>query len=131
MRPSKYTPEIAEEICNLIADGVSLRKICQADLMPDRGTVMRWENDNLEFRHQIARAREIRGENDADYLEEINQMVIDKTIGASEAAVISNNKKWSAGKLNKKYNDKLQIGGADDLPAIKTDSTINLNVNLR
>ncbi len=40
-RPSDFTQEIADTICERIADGASLRKICEEDdALPDRGTVL-------------------------------------------------------------------------------------------
>lgn len=57
-RPSDYTPEIAAEICSQLAEGMSLRKICLADAMPDKATVFRWLGTNTVFRDQYAKARE-------------------------------------------------------------------------
>ncbi|TIP12333.1 MAG: terminase small subunit protein, partial [Mesorhizobium sp.] len=35
-RPTSFTQEIADRICEQLADGKSLRSICLADDMPDR-----------------------------------------------------------------------------------------------
>jgi hypothetical protein len=58
-RPTDYTPELGDQICELLADGMSLRAICQADDMPHRATVFRWlaRAGLEEFRDQYARAR--------------------------------------------------------------------------
>lgn len=61
-RPSDYTEELAQTICDQIMQGNSLRKICEADGMPDRGTVLRWVAKNNEFRNQYAQAMNIRAE---------------------------------------------------------------------
>jgi hypothetical protein len=37
-RPSDYTQEIADLICERIADGESLRAICAGDDMPNKST---------------------------------------------------------------------------------------------
>ncbi len=125
-RPSDFTQELADSICDKIADGVSVRKICEDDDMPDRNTIMRWENNNPEFYRQITRARAMRAENEADSLEEINQMVMSGKLKADAASVISGNRKWAASKLApKRYGEKLQVGGDDDLPAIKTEDVTN------
>lgn len=41
-RPSDYLPEVAEDICSLIANGESLRSVCKRPGMPSRPTVFRW-----------------------------------------------------------------------------------------
>jgi hypothetical protein len=36
-------------------------------------------------------------------------------------------RKWMAGKMRpKKYGDKIQVGGADDLPPVRTTSTLDV-----
>lgn len=57
-RPSSYTSDIAESICARLADGESLRQICQTEGMPGYATVRRWERENDEFRALSTRARE-------------------------------------------------------------------------
>ena len=57
-RPSIYTEELADEICERISQGESLVKICQRDDMPGYTTVSRWRADNERFRLRFARARE-------------------------------------------------------------------------
>jgi hypothetical protein len=63
-RPSLYTPELADEICYRLAEGKSLRSICEADDMPHWRTVMKWlffdKHDG--FIQQYARAREAQAE---------------------------------------------------------------------
>jgi terminase small subunit-like protein len=57
-RPSSYTPEQVEAICALIAQGKSLRSICERADMPSKSMVMRWLAEHEEFRDQYARAHE-------------------------------------------------------------------------
>jgi len=58
-RPSVYTPELAKEICDKLAEGWTLRQVCRADHMPDERTVRDWALNNVEFSPQYAKAREI------------------------------------------------------------------------
>lgn len=58
-RPSSYSPELAEAICERLAKGEPLARICESDDMPCFSTVWRWERDNDEFRKLSAHAREI------------------------------------------------------------------------
>ena len=57
-RPTLYTPELAEKICELIRSGKSERNICQMDGMPSMTTLWNWKNENPEFLKLSARARE-------------------------------------------------------------------------
>jgi hypothetical protein len=57
-RPSEFTPEMADAICEQLAGGVSLRSICDSDEMPNRATVFRWLAAHTSFRDQYAHARE-------------------------------------------------------------------------
>lgn len=57
-RPTTYNEEIAAEICARIAEGQSLRTICQDEDMPDASTVFRWLPRQPEFRDQYTHARE-------------------------------------------------------------------------
>lgn len=59
-RPTEYTPEIADEICSLLACGRTLRDICRDDGMPPESTVRQWALDDREgFSARYAQAREI------------------------------------------------------------------------
>lgn len=60
-RPSKFTPEIADEICARLAEGEPLRQICRDPHMPNWSTVYDWMDSDKAFSQRIARARE-RGE---------------------------------------------------------------------
>jgi hypothetical protein len=57
-RPSSYTFEVSEEICEQMAGGKGLRAICAQEGMPDRSTVLKWLNERPEFVHRYAQARE-------------------------------------------------------------------------
>lgn len=57
-RPSSYTPELAQKICDLIREGMSERKICMMPDMPEARTLWRWKEEHPEFCQQSARARE-------------------------------------------------------------------------
>ena len=58
-RPSSYTDDIAERICERLAQGEPLARICDDDDMPAFRTVFRWEAEKPDFRQLSARAREI------------------------------------------------------------------------
>ncbi len=64
-RPSKYSPEVAQKICELLSEGVPLREICRMEGMPAWRTVYDWVyrddsagEDGVGLSAAIARARE-------------------------------------------------------------------------
>jgi hypothetical protein len=58
-RPTSYTPELADEICDRIANGEPLRVICRDDGMPSWRTVYDWRARHPEFFTRIAQARDV------------------------------------------------------------------------
>ena len=56
-RPSSYTQEIADEICERLAEGEPLARICRDERMPSYSCVRRWEAENEEFGALSARAK--------------------------------------------------------------------------
>lgn len=57
-RPTDYTPELGDLICDMLAEGMSLRKVCTNKNMPDKSTVFRWLRIHDAFRDQYTRAKE-------------------------------------------------------------------------
>lgn len=64
-RPSKYTPEIAQKMCEMLSDGIPLREICRQEGFPEWRTVYDWMYrddalgaDGVGLSAAIARARE-------------------------------------------------------------------------
>jgi hypothetical protein len=123
-RPSKFTQELADKICETIAtSSKGLRAIC-AENKIDVSSLMKWLKENKEFSEQYARAKELQ----ADYLvEEILEIVDDgsndfmtitkgnESYNVEDREVTSRSKirydarKWIASKLApKKYGDKTQ-----------------------
>lgn len=122
-RPTDYTPELAAQICELIAGGKSLRSICGKDGIPVWETIRRWLNAHEEFRAQYARAREDQADVFADEIMEISQRVTDadtvdgKTaLTPDQARVAIDARKWMAGKLRPRvYGDsgRLELDPSD------------------
>lgn len=137
-RPSDYSPELEIKICDLIAEGKSLREICRADDMPSRETVYAWMGKNQAFSDRYARAVEDRAEklaediiaiaddsaNDYGFKEgetkegtSATPVFLAENVQRSKLRVDA--RKWTASKLfPKKYGDKIQneVSGADGKP---------------
>jgi len=140
-RPSKFTAKIADEICEELANGRSLRSICSGDGMPRASTVFRWLATNEAFRDQYARAREAQADYLADEIvsiadEECTSVRADKhgtkadddegnTEVVFDATAVARNRlrvdarKWVAAKLKPKvYGEKVEthLSGPDGGP---------------
>jgi hypothetical protein len=122
-RPSSFTQEIADKICEGIAEGMSLRSLCDAEDMPNKATVFRWlaDEERKGFRDQYARARETQadalfdeilqiaddGANDS-YKDDEGRVKVDQDVIARSRLRVDA-RKWMAGKLRPKvYGDKIQ-----------------------
>jgi hypothetical protein len=57
-RPSKYTPELAVEICERLSDGEPLRQICRDEHMPAWTAIYAWAAQDKALSERIAQARE-------------------------------------------------------------------------
>ena len=75
-RPSDYSAEIAEAICDRLVNGESLRAICADPAMPGKATVFRWLASNQEFRRWYALARQSQAE---DFAFEILEIAADSS----------------------------------------------------
>ena len=121
-RPSSYTQEIADEICERLADGEGLRAICREANMPNKSTVFRWLPLHDVFRDQYARARETQADGFVDEIIEI----ADNEPDPQKARVRVDVRKWVAGKMRPKvYGERLtQVHTDPDGKPINTAPTI-------
>jgi hypothetical protein len=70
-RPSIYSQELADRICERLASGESLRAICLDDGIPSWPTISKWLNEKPEFVAQYGRTREGQAEAYADQICEL------------------------------------------------------------
>lgn len=117
-RPTKYTEVLGRDICARIAQGDSLRKICEDEAYPTARTVHNWlvDPEKEEFFQQYARAREAQAH---AYFDQI----VDIADGSPEdldAVKVQRDRlridarKWACSKLApKSYGDKIEVGGPD------------------
>jgi hypothetical protein len=134
-RSTDYRLEIAEAICGLLIEGLSLREIGAREDMPHERTLYRWLADSEEFRQKYAQARELQAERYAAEIIEISddgtndwmdRREGDETVRVVDHEHIQRSKlrvdarKWAASKLlPKKYGDRTELvgaGGKDLIP---------------
>jgi hypothetical protein len=107
-RPSEFTDELADEICELLMDGMSMRKICQSKDMPNRRTIERWMERDSDFAAKCARARVWQ----ADYMDDL---ILDTAMNCTSETAQADRVKisafqWRAAKLAPKvYGDKTEV----------------------
>lgn len=124
-RPSMFTQAIADEICERLSDGESLRAICRDERMPAKSSVFKWLAETPAFSDQYARAREAQADalfdeildvaDDArnDWMERLGEEDGDLGWKANgdhiqRAKLRVDARKWMASKLApKKYGDKV------------------------
>mgnify|MGYP000452718183 CR=1 FL=1 len=119
-----FTQDMADEICDRLINGESLRKICQSDHMPSPALVCRWLGENDAFREQYARAREAQADTLADEILDIADDGSNDFMGEDEtyngdavqrSKLRVDARKWVAAKLKpKKYGDKLDVTSGGD-----------------
>lgn len=133
-RPSIYSKELADTICERLADGTSLRTVCLAEDMPAKSTVFKWLREIPGFSDQYARSKE----EAADAMVEDILDIADN--GANDWMALNDpdnpgykqngeavnrsrlrvdTRKWIASKLKaKKYGDSMTHRGDADQPVV-------------
>ena len=107
-RPSSFNWEIAGEICRRIAEGETLRSICQLEEMPSHTTVLRWLRENGQFRSQYAQAREDQADTLADEMLDVARSATNQDANAKRVHI--DTLKWRVAKLKPKvYGDKIEV----------------------
>lgn len=136
-RPTIYTPELGAEICKRIAEGESLRAICDGpprydplvdedrhSHMPAVSTVLDWALDiSHEFCSQYEQARTKQMEYFGDKLQEWP----DEYSEVARARLKSDNVKWLMARLaSRRYGDRIQTDVTTDGESLSMDSVGHL-----
>jgi hypothetical protein len=142
MATKRRTPEEREQIANQIIDAVAtridgLRTIC-GELGVGPATFIEWLEKSPDLSERYARAKRMQAEMLAAEIVAISDESEVKaqyqgeevTLDLSANAIARNRlridaRKWVAAKLLPKvYGDKLAVGGAEDLPPIQQNTTV-------
>jgi len=78
-RPSSYTDEVADIICDRMINGENFSQICSDPMMPSRAALYRWRASRPDFDARCARAREAL----ADFLLDKIEAMADETTEAN------------------------------------------------
>lgn len=133
-RPSKYSAELAAELCDHIRKGLTLREVARQPRMPSVDTICCWIAEKPDFSEQYTRAKlaqmermgdellEIADDGSNDWMErknedgEVTGVVADhEHINRSRLRV--DTRKWLLSKLApKKYGDRTILTNPDGGP---------------
>ena len=108
-RPTDYTDELVDRICEEIASGRSLNRICKTESWaPDKSTFYRWMYKHESIRDKYARAKNACQEFAAEDILEIANDATPETYNVARLKVDAH--KWVASKLlPKRYGEKQQL----------------------
>jgi hypothetical protein len=107
-RQTLFTEALADDICERLIDGESLRQICADESMPNRSTVLRWMAANESFATKCAHARDLQAELMDDMILECANNCTPESAIADRVRISAY--QWRASKLKpKKYGDKLDL----------------------
>lgn len=139
-RPSKYTPEIARQMCEMLADGIPLREICRKEGFPEWRTVYDWmyRDDALGaagagLSAAIARAREVGQDAIAEQIWLDMNQEPERILSEGGGRVDSGYVQWQKAKAEiglkllakwnpKRYGDRVALAGDAENP-------LQVNVN--
>lgn len=129
-RPSTYSDELGQIICDWVAQGRSLVRLCKQEGMPARRTVMTWLDERPDFQHKYAKAKaegldcmfeemfEIADDGTNDVIDADGKMIVQKDVIARSKLRVDT-RKWALARLApRKYGDRViaEISGADGGP---------------
>ena len=107
-RPSKYTKQLALDICSRISEGESVRSIALDDDMPMASTIHLWVLEDREgFSVQYEEAKSIGAEVESD---EMDVIAKDEGLDVQRAKLIIDTKKWNLSKkMPKRFGDNKAV----------------------
>lgn len=111
-RPVEFSQDVADRICDAVANGKSLVQVCAEDWAPHRRTVFRWKAANEEFSKQLELATAERADFYFDEIHNIADWCVEDSEAIAKARLRIEARKWTLARMApKKYGDKLQHTG--------------------
>ena len=146
-RPSTYDPDIAQQMCEQLSEGIPLREICRQEGFPAWRTVYDWMRKDPDLSTAIAYARdvgydalaedclriadnpqlgeEVSESETPDGVDEDGNTVMKKTVTIKKVDMLGHRKLQIETRLKllakfnpKKYGDRVTHAGDDDNPVV-------------
>ena len=128
-RPTTITDEISLEILTRLAEGTSLVRMCKEDHLPDMTTIYRRLREDPEWRALYTIAKQDCSHTYMDMAIEVAEekpTFVERGVVKVDPGAVQRNRlrvhtlHTAAARLNPKaYGEKLQVGGAEDLPPLE------------
>lgn len=127
-RPTDYSLDLADLICERLAEGESMRSVARDESMPALSTIFKWLREHKEFSEQYAIAKEESADALVDDMLDIadNQVeqplivdgiplqvdgklvMVKDNVAVNHAKLRVDTRKWAASKLKpKKYGERI------------------------
>jgi hypothetical protein len=121
-RPSTYSDEIADEICQRLAGGESILQMCKDDHIPPKSVIFQWLLREPRFQDNYARARGFWAESEFENMMQIADTVLvgEKTTTKADgkvevttgdcverAKLQVETRKWALARMNKRFTDRI------------------------
>jgi hypothetical protein len=135
-RPPVYSKDLANQICEMLSEGVPLQEICRMEGFPAWRTVYYWMYKDPELSAMIAHARDVGQDAMAEkaYIEMYQEpeRILSEGGGKIDPGYVQLIKARAEITLNmlakwnpKRYGDRMQVAGDAENPlAVKADVTI-------
>lgn len=149
-RPTDYSLELADKICERLASGESMRAISRDDSMPAMSTLFKWLREHSQFSEQYAIAKDECADNLVEEMLDIadNQVeqpllvdgvpmqidgkpvLVKDAVSVNHARLRVDTRKWYASKLKpKKYGERMHtehsgVVGLTDMTEEEVDRKI-------
>ena len=118
-RPVAYSEALADLICDAIAQGGALYRLCEERAeFPSEPTVYRWLDTRPGFAEKYLRARELQQDREADRI----VAIADEADDAAIARLRIDSRKWRASKMApRKYGDRLDLNHSGSLQQLSDE----------
>ena len=114
-RPTRCTVNIANDICQLLAGGESLRRICSNEMFPVMSSVLLWvvtdrliEGTSRKFSEQYMQARDAAGFAHADNVADVAYRALEEGLDPQSARAAMDGYKWAAERMSPKKHSQRQ-----------------------
>lgn len=105
-----FSWDVANTICDLVAEGQNLHVIGKMNGFPPRWRIYEWFKEEPAFSDNYARAREDRADWRSSKIDEVVGQMLNAQIEPAAARVAIDAHKWQAGKEKPKvYGDKQDV----------------------
>jgi hypothetical protein len=108
-RPTLYSPELLESICERLAQGEALATVCRSPGMPSVRTFLQWADEKEDVAAAYSRALAARAEWFTAEHDRIRQTAVDRETAAA-ARVQLTALEWQMSKMApKRFGDRLDV----------------------